>query len=398
MGENTVALRDDADQARRLLELSGLDVGTLGDQIERMTKDNPHIFGFTGIARNPEFASHAGLTFQLEEINRRSALFDFTQDRFAAPSATEFATIADFVRNDTSQILLSNQPGSAVLASGMAVQFPLFGTLSIAEDAWASKLQEQMEAVQTPWLHPQLSALSLEGFATFSRLGLAVHKAEPFDWHARKQIEEDLGEPVSVDQDSDPEEQDQAHIDAGMNASLFAIAPSAVGEVMIQTGFIVRPSLAPIPLATDGSHSGHSYNPGHGLLITAVEQNLRSTINNEMTSAYGSSWIQLRIGSDLSREWQEKREKAIAHGESPLPLVNYSNFMDLNDIIINRQHWREVFERVFHSKAQFIRSMERLHSVRLPLSHSRPIGTAQQIVLLSEATIVLRAMGIDMYS
>lgn len=393
-----MALADDADRARRLLELSGLDVATLGDQIERMTKDNPHVFGFAGITRNLEFASHAGLTLQLEVINRRSALFDFTQDRFAAPSATEFATIADFVRNDTSQIPLPDQPGSAVLASSMAQQFPLFGTLSIAENSWASKLQEQMEAVQTPWLHPQLSALSLEGFATFSRLGLAVHKAVPFDRHARRQIEEDLGEPVSVDQDSDPEEQDLAHIDAGMNASLFAIAPLAVGEVMIQTGFIVRPNLAPLPLATDGSHAGHSHNPGHGMLITAVEQNLRSTIDIEMTAAYGSSWIQLRIRSDLSKEWQEKRGKATDQGESPLPLVNYSNFMDLKDIIINRQHWPVVFERVFHDKAQFTRSMERLHSVRLPLSHSRPIGTAQQIVLLSEAIVLLRAMGIDMLS
>ena len=91
-------------------------------------------------------------------------------------------------------------------------------------------------------------------------------------------------------------------------------------------------------------------------------------------------------------------ELETVHGESPLPLLNYSNFMDLKDIIVNRQHWSEAFKHVFHDKGQFIRAMERLHSVRLPLSHSRPIGTAQQIVLISEATEVLRAMGIDMFS
>ena len=255
-------------------------VGSLGDQIERFTRDNPHIFGFAGIARDPEFAFHAGVALQLEEINRQSPLFEYTQDRFAVQDTTVFSTIAEFIKNDSNQTLLTVQSDLAELASGMASRFPLFGTNSLLKDKWASQLQGQMEAVQTPWLHPQLSALSLEGFATFSRLSLAIHKAEPFDKHARKQIEEDLGEPVSVEEDSDPEEQDQEHIDAGMNASLFTIAPSAVGEVMIQTGFIVRPNLVPIPLTTDGSKSGHSYNPGYGMLITAVEQNLRSTIES----------------------------------------------------------------------------------------------------------------------
>ena len=133
---------------------------------------------------------------------------------------------------------------------------------------------------------------------------------------------------------------------------------------MIQTGFIVRPNFAPIPFTTDGSKSGHSYNPGHGMLITAVEQNLRSTIKSKMMSTYGASWIQLRISSNLKKEWQDKMELATVHSKSPLSLLNYSIFMDLKDIIVNRQHWSEAFKNVFHNKAQFISAMKRLRSVR----------------------------------
>ena len=96
-------------------------------------------------------------------------------------------------------------------------------------------------------------------------------------------------------------------------------------------------------------------------------------------------------------EWVARRSDAIARGESPLGLIQYSNFMELKDIVIQRQHWREVFGAVFKKKEHFATGMDRLHPIRLPLAHSRPIGIAQQYHLISEAGHILRALGVDIF-
>ena len=254
-----------------------------------------------------------------------------------------------------------------------------------------------MAAVQTPWVDPDLPALSFEGFAVVSRLGQAVCYAEPFDEAARDQMDEDLGNPIDVADDAGPDEREVAHIEADMNAAMLTIAPDAVGEVLIQSGFVFKSKFAPLPPTKDGSDPGHVFHPGHHMLITAVEQNLRAIIDARMKAQYGAEWMEKQINPNLLQQWIERRKIAVARGESSLALIQYSHFMELKDIVIRRQHWREVFEVIFMNKEHFQTSMERLHPIRLPLAHSRPIGIGQQYHLISEAGHILRALGVDIF-
>ena len=231
-----------------------------------------------------------------------------------------------------------------------------------------------MAAVRMPWLDARLPSLSFEGFAVVSRLGQAVRYAEPFDEAAREQMDKDLGDAIEVEDDAGPNERDAAHLRADMNAAMLTISPAAVGEVLMVTGFTFRSKYAPLPLTTDGSDPGHVFHPGHNMIITAVEQNLRATIDARMQEQYSATWMDTRLDSSLVNEWVARRSDAIARGESPLGLIQYSNFMELKDIVIQRQHWREVFGAVFKKKEHFATGMDRLHPIRLPLAHSRPIG------------------------
>ena len=254
-----------------------------------------------------------------------------------------------------------------------------------------------MAAVQTPWIAAHLASLSFEGFAVVSRLGQAVRNAEPFDEAAREQIDEDLGDPIEVEDDAGPDERDAAHIEADMNAAMLTISPAAVREVLVETGFAFKIEFAPLPPTTDGSDPGHVFHPGDNMMMTAVEQKLRAAIDARMQTQYGATWLETRIDPSLLKEWIERRDDAVGCGESPLPLIQYANFMELKDIVIRRQHWREVFRVIFRKKEHFQTSMERLYPIRLPLAHSRPIGIAQRYHLISEASHILRALGVDIF-
>ena len=337
----------------------------------------------------------------LERLNRQSALFDASQAISFRPGIVgqveALAQRGEATRHLLGGALLPDRIGLSAMAKRMTKQVELFRTAGIVESAWSQILQKQMAAVQTPWVNPHLPALSFEGFAVVSRLGQAVCYAEPFDEAAREQMDEDLGNPIDVANDAGPEERNVAHLEANMNPAMLMIAPDAVGDVLIQSGFVFKPSFVSLPPTTDGSDPGHVFHPGHHMLITAVEQKLRTTIDASMKAQYGADWMEKQIDSNIIEEWVERREMAVANGESPLSLIQYSHFMELKDIVIRRQHWREVFQPIFRKKEHFQTSMERLHPIRLPLAHSRPIGNGQQYHLISEASHILRVLGVDVF-
>ena len=337
----------------------------------------------------------------LETLNRQSTLFEATECLLARPAMYDqlvaLTAPAESIQRLVDRAMLPDPNGLAAMAERMCKQFELFKTANMAETAWSELLERQMAAVQTPWLDPLVPALSFEGFAVVSRLGQAVCYAEPFDEAARDQIDEDLGDPIDVEDDAGPDVRDAAHVEADMNAAMLTISPGAVSDVLIQSGFVFKANYAPLPLTTDGSEPGHVFHPGHHILITAVEQKLRAIIDAKMQAQYGASWMDRQMDPRLIQEWIDRRDEAVARGESPLALIQYSNFMDLKDIVIRRQHWRDVFEAIFRKKEHFEVSMDRLHPIRVPLAHSRPIGMGQHYHLISEASLILRALGVDIF-
>ena len=367
--------------------------------IDRLLPPDLSTSFFLGDIQQPSYAKT--LTQALKEINRQASLFEATQSLFVSSAmldqmealtkpAANFQGILDRAVMPDLRVL-------AALAERMSKQVELFTTANIAGTAWSQLLEKQMAAVQVPWLDPDLPALSLEGFAVISRLGQAVRYAEPFDEAARDQIDEDLGDPIDVEGDAGPDQRDAAHLEADMNPALLTIPSAAVGDVLIQSGFVFKSKFAPLPRTTDESNPGHIFHPGHHMLIAAVEQNLRATIAKRMQAQYGESWMGKQISPNVLHKCIERRQKAVASGESPLHFLQYSDFMDLKDIVVNRRHWRDVFEAIFRNKEHFQTSMERLHPIRLPLAHSRPIGIAQQFHLISEAVHILCALGVDIF-
>lgn len=337
----------------------------------------------------------------LSIANQHSALFDAAQKLMEMPSyvdqITRITEHADHYSRLIDQVVLPDHSHLTLIAQKMAAQIDPFQAVLAHEQSWVSRLATQMDAVSHPWIFPEHAALSFEGFAVVSRLNDVVRYAQPFAEPAREIINDDLGAPIEVDDSAEPDERDAAHVDAGMNPGILAIPETAMGDVLIQTGFVFRTEYTPVPPTTDGSNPGHIYHPGHAALITAVEQNLRNLIVAKMIEFYGAEWMRSRLSEAVVADWQVRHDEAVAAGEASLDLIQYSNFMELKDIIIGRKHWKDIFSSTFSKKEHFATSMERLHPIRLPLAHSRPIGVGQQIHLISESALLLRALGIDIF-
>ena len=283
------------------------------------------------------------------------------------------------------------------LAELMSSRVKAFDTLAASQINWTNSLAAQIKNINRPWLHPEFSNLSVEGFAVISRMNTIVGSKNPYSDQAREIIDEDLGEPITIPEDSDVDERDEAHIEAGINPSILAINPPAFNDVLIETGFFFKAQFTPLPTTDDDKDPGNIFHPGHNAMITAVEQNLRQFISIHMSKKYGTNWIENRISATLFKNWKDRKTIAIDAGETALDLIQYSNFNELKDIIIGKQHWREVFSHIFQRKEHFATSMDRLHPIRLALAHSRPIGKGQQFTLISEASIILRTIGIDVF-
>ena len=279
----------------------------------------------------------------------------------------------------------------------MAESIQPFQTAMSEHQNWALKLENQMRAMSCSWVMPEYPTLSFEGFAVFSRLNDIVRYAPPFSEPTREILDEDLGNPIEVDDAAGPDERDAAHLKAGMNPRVFAISPSGMGEVLIQTGFVLKAEYTSIPTTTDGSDPELISHSEFNKLITIVEQNLRHLINTKMTEEYGENWSLVRVHSSVLAGWKSRHDDAVERGEAPLDLINYSDFMDLKDIIIRREHWNRVFKVIFKKREHFITSMERLHPIRVPLAHSRPLGHGQLIQLISESGLILHALGINIF-
>jgi len=347
----------------------------------------PHIpqARISEMLKNAEVA--AEFSKQLASIPNLNNVFD---------QMSSFSRHAADVSKALEHVRLPAQEAFA-LAELMSSRVKAFDTIAASQINWTTSLAAQIKNINRPWLHPEFSNLSVEGFAVISRLNTVVRSKNPFNDHAREIINEDLGSPIVIDEDADVDERDEAHIEAGMNPSIAAINPPAFNDVLIETGFYFKAEFMPLPSTEGDSDPSGIFHPGNYAIIVSIEQNLRQFISTNMTEKYGSNWVQNRIASKLIAQWSDRKTAAIEAGQVPYDLIQYSNFNELKDIIVGRRNWQEVFSPIFKDKHHFATSMERLHPIRLALAHSRPIGKLEQVILMSEASIILRTLGIEIH-
>lgn len=279
----------------------------------------------------------------------------------------------------------------AELAQAVAPYQAVFDSIS----AWEKSLAARMEALTKPWvLHDHLSE-SLRGFARISRLSDAVHTPQPYSAPVVQLVGEELGDRYETEAEDTTSERDRAAVRAGFNPELIAFPPDAYVEVVAAAGFSFRISQISLPQAEESVDYGANFNPTPRQVFTALEQHLRHAVEKTLTENFGAKWIKQRVPKCMRQRWEERLDQDRAPGRPVYSAIQYSDFMDLRDIICRSDNWRDGFQSIFGNREDLRVSFDRLHPVRKAIGHSRPLGRADVLILFSEATRIFSALGIQ---
>lgn len=203
----------------------------------------------------------------------------------------------------------------------------------------------------------------------------------------------DGGQRHAAQPDDNASERDSTAVYADVNSALIAFPLPAHGEVVLAAGFNLSFTPMAAPQAIESGHSGAEFHPSHWQVLVELEQRLRCIVEETLSEKIGPSWIKKRIPQSMRQRWEERQEKDRTAGRSVYAAIQYSDFMDLADIVGRSDNWKEAFQPIFRNRDDFIASFRRLHPLRKAIAHSRPLDRADVLTLIDETTRIFRALG-----
>lgn len=273
----------------------------------------------------------------------------------------------------------------------IATEYAALGGIS-----WSERLALGLGALDgRAWMLPQAPDKSLLGYGRLTRLSDAVRALSPFDPDVRDLIGDELGEADGAEINTPPLERDEAATASGMRAELIAFPPAEFGPVLFNVGFSFLSAPAPMPVAVEAGDPGAVYDPGHATALRVVELHLRKLIEDKLFTQHGANWVKEGVNGAVLKKWQRNQDADRKAGRPVYPVLHYSNFTELSDIIRQNDHWEKSFASVFRNREDIAASLRRLAPIRNNIAHQRPIGRADALRLACEATWILGILGVS---
>ena len=333
-------------------------------------------------------SSNQALALEVLSRNKELTLF---AEQSAALLAEQSAAAARALHEAIRPMARSIALLSADLARAVEPCRGVFDSIS----SWQASLAIRMEVVTTPWVLNDHLSKSLVGFARISRLSDAVYTPDPYSAPVVELVGEELGGGYETEPEDTEDERDEAAVRAGFNPELIAFPSDAYHEVVVAAGFSFRfPPIPPLQVEASVDH-GADFDPDHRQLFTALEQHLRRVVEKTLTEKAGPKWIKQRVPKGMRQRWEERREEDWSPDRPVYSVVQYADFVDLKDVICRKDNWRDGFKAIFGNREDLSMSFRRLHPVRRAIGHNRPLGRADVLTLLSEATRIFSALGIQ---
>lgn len=270
------------------------------------------------------------------------------------------------------------------------------GAFSIP-DLRMRSVAEELAKITKPWAalgNEKGSLAAAMGLAQFSELS---GQLKVFSSDRLTLIDHEFGAfdtAFAVAEATDSEHDGEAvYTEAGRNEALVAFPSAGFDDVLAATGWafdVPQPDF----IRMDGTVvSSVRIDPHDHYLINMIEGHLRQIVYAAVVPAGGEAALKRLFGNRLPK-WTEKQAEAVAKGEEPLHLIYYADFMELTEIILNKELWQASFAAVFLHRERFKITMERLHGFRLQTSHTRPLKKTGRLRLWVEAREIFEALGI----
>lgn len=262
----------------------------------------------------------------------------------------------------------------------------------IASFRAASDVIEKMKGLNSAWALAGNVTLSMQGFARLSDFSSSLHTEVPFSRQVSALLDDELGSSAedSPDED-DPAARDAAAIVAGMKPELIAFPPSAFSNVLLAAGFNFSLAVSP-PIAIEAPDSTAVFDYQHGRVLLIVELALRQFVAHRLQAACGPNWLKTRVPNSLREQWGNRQETERAAGLPVYAPIHYAHLIELRDVIVRKDNWKDTFKEVFRYPEHISVSLERLHPIRLLIAHPRPLPRSAELTLVAEAIHLLRAI------
>ena len=265
------------------------------------------------------------------------------------------------------------------------------------------ELESPLKKMTTAWLNSINQISSIRGFAALEGIGLSLERSPTFDPHFTQALRIDLGDwrkkltyPSAILKD--PLARASFYTDRGLNPDLTAFPPDAFSEILSAASIkgAQLPVVEEYDLSSKQEEGDYKFERTRNAYdrIRRFETHLRRFIDEEMQKAFGANWIKHQIPGEMRQQWLDKKQSAVANGESALPLIAYADFTDYEKIISRKDNWNTVFKPIFRAKTSVQESFQRLFPIRLCVMHSRLISQDDELYLLVETKRILGAVGV----
>ncbi len=264
----------------------------------------------------------------------------------------------------------------------------------------------KIQTIQHPWLEISNESKSIGRLAKLHYIGHALKAKHAFDENLVNPLRHDLGDwreqmDLTAFDFTDLSTRANFYLERGLDPNLTDFSNSAFEENASISGIKIKlPSTAKeYDLKTDNLSDEVGLERmiiAYGYILQ-LEIYMRCFIDERMTQEYGLNWQKSGIPNEMRKQWIEKREKANSNGKQDLPLVQYADFTDYVQIIVQRNNWDKVFKSVFKRQSSVIESFQRLFPIRISIAHSRLITKEDELYLYVESQRLLKAIGVLQY-
>lgn len=190
---------------------------------------------------------------------------------------------------------------------------------------------------------------------------------------------------------------EEAEVDAGLVDAELCTSLEVVVESGLAGGFRAASGSVAIIEVGSVTMSIRSQDPRNDAYraLGIFEQQLRAFVESKLRETAGPKWFKQRVDGTIGGNAKVVRESAVKRGEAAESLIHYTDLGDLNTIVLMRNNWNEIFERVFINRDQFNHDMQKLVANRRPVAHSRTLDSVQLVEIICVVNRLTKRMHDD---
>lgn len=272
---------------------------------------------------------------------------------------------------------------------------------STASKIWKDVIgiRETMQAMKSPWLDQSNLLSSFSAFTEIQGIGQLLKTLPSHDQRLSETLRECLGdwrEPIvwRTEIFSNPVLRSEFYKEKGFNTDLTDFPVEAFNEGLDRAGLLING-------LDEGEADDTELLDEEGLIRTTNVYNrivrfeimVRNFIELKMLEEFGPGWIKQRVPLPMRENWKNKREKDInSGGQKSKRLIDYAEFTDYIDLILQGGCWKPIFEPYFKRDTFVREGFQRLIPIRNSTMHSRLITQEDEIYLLIETRRLIGAI------